>query len=95
MYQIKERAPYIIKGKKGKEYKIPQVEGLTIDEFEILVRYNETDKPAEKVKICKEFFLNIAPELEDEGIGDVEYFRIFEDYNQAKTEKQKKALGES
>ena len=95
MYQIKEKDPFIIKGKKGKEYKIPIIDGLDIDAFEILVRYNETDNAVEKVKVCKEFFLHIAPELENEKIGDVEYFKIFEEYNKAKTEEQEKALGES
>ena len=94
-YQITEKEPYIITGKEGKEYKIPQVDGLSIDEFAILVRYNETDDAVEKIKVCKEFFLTIAPELEDEKIGDVEYFKIFQDYNEAKTPKQKKRVGES
>ena len=94
-YQITEQEPYIITGKSGKEYKIPQAYGLSIDEFAILVRYEETDDLVEKVKICKEFFLTIAPKLEDEKIGDVEYFKIFEDYNKVKTPKQKKQVGES
>ena len=94
MYQIKDRDPFIIKGKKGKEYKIPQVNGLDIDDFAIMVRYIETTDPVEKVKVCKEFLLHIAPELEDEKIGDVEYFNIFEEYNKVKNEEQEKALGE-
>ena len=93
-YQIKEQEPYIITGKTGKEYKIPQVNGLSIDEFAILVRYNETDDAVEKIKVCKEFILTIAPKLEEEQIGDVEYFKIFQDYNEVKTEKQKKRVGE-
>lgn len=94
-YQIKENEPYIIKGKNGKEYKVPQLNGLGIDEFAILVRYNETVNLVEKIRICKEFFLSIVPELESEKIGDVEYFKIFQDYNEEKTEKQKKRVGES
>ncbi len=93
-YEIKEQEPYIIKGKKGKEYKLPQIIGLGVDEFATLMSYSETDDLVERIKICKEFILGIVPELEDEGIGDVEYFRIFEDYNTVKTEKQKKKVGE-
>ena len=40
--------------KAGKEYKIPQVHGLDIDDFALLVKYNETDDVIEKIKICKE-----------------------------------------
>lgn len=95
VYQIKEHDPYIIKGKKGKEYKIPQVIGLNSDDFAILIRLYQTQEPLEKMKICKEFLLHLAPELESEGIGDVEYSKIFEAYENNKTEKQKKKLGES
>ena len=95
MYQIKEHAPFIIKGKKGNEYKIPQVVGLGVDDFALFIKYNETEDPVERIKACKEFFLSVAPELEDEGIGDVEYFEIFEEYNTAKTPKQRKKVGES
>ena len=94
-YQIKEEEPYIITGKKGQEYQIPQLNGLGIDDFAQLVRYNETKDVIEKIKICKEFFLTLAPELENEQIGDVEYFHIFQDYNEAKTKKQIKRVGES
>lgn len=95
MYQIKEHDPYIIKGKKGKEYKVPQVIGLNTDDFAILIRLYQTNDPLEKMKICKEFLLHLAPGLETEGIGDVEYSKIFEAYENNKTEKQKKKLGES
>lgn len=94
MYQIKEQELYVIKGKKGKEYKIPQVNGLTIDEFAIMLKFNHAEDLVDKIKFSKEFLLAIAPELEEEKIGDVEYFNIFVDYNAAKTKKQIKRVGE-
>ena len=94
-YQITDHEPYIITGKNGKEYQIPQLKGLGVDDFAQLIKYNETDDVIEKIKICKEFFLKIAPDLEEEEIGDVEYFQIFQDYNRAKTHTQKKRVGES
>ena len=93
-YQIQEREPFIIKGRDGKEYKIPRINSLNIDEFAIVVRYTEAEDVVEKIKICKEFLLTIAPELEDEQIGDVEYFTIFQAYDKPANEKQKKSLGE-
>lgn len=93
-YQIKEQDPFIVKGKKGKEYKIPRIDGLSVDEFAVVMKYTETEDPVERVRICKDFILMIVPEIEEENIGDVEYYRIFEEYNKIKTEKQKKKLGE-
>ena len=87
-YQIQKQEPFIIKGKK--EYKIPRFNSLNIDEFAIIVKYTETDDTIEKIKLCKEFFLTIAPELEKEDIGDVEYFKIFQEYDKPET----KSLGE-
>ena len=93
-YQIKEQEPFIIKGKDGKEYQIPRYNSLSIDEFAIIVKYTEAEGIVEKMKYCKEFLLTVAPELENEDIGDVEYFKIFQEYDKPVNEKQKKSLGE-
>lgn len=93
-YQIKKHDAYIITGLTGKEYKIPAPIDMNVDSIEIVLRYNkETDELA-KTQICKEFFLHFAPDLEDEGLSDMEYFHIFQDYNKGGIG-PKKELGES
>ena len=92
-YKLQNHEPYIITGKNGKEYEIPAVPNLSLDEIGAMVRFNETKDAVEKTKICKEFFLSIAPDLEAENIGDMEYFLIFEDYN--KSTRRTPQLGES
>lgn len=80
-YKLHAHEPYLITGKTDTVYEIPAVPDLSVDEIGYMVRFNETADAVEKTKICKEFFLAIAPGLEDEEIGDMEYFMIFEDYN--------------
>lgn len=80
-YTLKQHEPYIITGKTGTIYEIPAVPNLSIDEIGYMVKFNETTDAVEKTKLCKDFFLRIAPGLEDEDIGDMEYFMIFQDYN--------------
>ena len=82
-YKLHEHEPYEITGKTGTVYKIPAIPNLSVDEIGYMVRFNESKDPVEKTKICKEFFISVAPDLEAEGIGDMEYFMIFEDYNKA------------
>ena len=93
-YKLEEYEPYIIEGKNGKEYKIPHFYDLGVNEFAIINKYNETSDAVEKIKVSKEFLLTLAPDLEKEGIGDVEYFNIFQDYIKVKLDKQKKKVGE-
>ena len=80
-YTLQAHEPYTITGRTGKVYDIPAIPNLSIDAIGVMVKFNETTDAVEKTKACKEFFLLIAPELEDEGIGDMEFFMIFEDYN--------------
>lgn len=97
MYQIKEREPFVIKGKKGKEYKIPMYyhTGIGVDELKKVFDIYQTQDLAEKVRLSKEFLLALVPELEEEDIGAFEYWKIFEAYDNAHTDKQRKKLGES
>ena len=81
-YQIaKERKPYIITGRNGTEYQIPEPSCLDLDDAEALIEFNESKDAKRKGEICKQLILKYAPELVNENIGDVEYFMIFQDYN--------------
>ena len=92
-YVLQEHEPYIITGKEGKTYEIPAILNLSVDQIGYMVKFNESTDAVEKTKICKDFFLSVAPELEEEGVKDMEYFMIFEDYN--KTSRLSPKLGES
>lgn len=81
MYTIKKHEPYYIEGAEGKKYSVPAPANLDIDDAETMIRFNEAQDPKEKLTICKAFILKYAPELEQEGIGAMEYFMIFQDYN--------------
>ncbi len=81
-YTLQEHEPYLITGKTGTIYEIPAIPNLSVDNIGYMVKFNETRDAIEKTKLCKEFFLSVAPGLEDEDIGDMEFFMIFEDYNQ-------------
>lgn len=81
MYQIKKHKPYIIKGQKG-TYEIPPMVGLDFEDAAAFVDFNsDPSDAAKRIKIAKDFLLKYAPGLADEGIGDFEYFLIFNDYN--------------
>lgn len=94
-YKLVRHEPYTIEGKEGKEYQIPAAINLNYDELEIMLRYNKSTDEIEKARICKEFFLHCAPDLEDEGISDMEYFVIFQNYNETSLINKKGELGES
>ena len=81
-YTLQVHEPYLINGKTGTIYEIPAIPNLSVDNIGYMVKFNETRDAIEKTKICKDFFLSVAPGLEDEDIGDMEFFLIFEDYNQ-------------
>ena len=91
-YQLADHEPYVITGKGGKEYKIPAPIDMNFEAMEIVLRFNKSEDEIEKTKLCKEFFLYFAPDLEEEGISDMEYFIIFKDYNKGKVVQKK--LGE-
>lgn len=94
-YKLEKHDPYVITGRTGKEYEIPPTIEMSLEDIEMMLRYNKSTDEIEKAKICKEFFLHAAPDLEKEGISDMEYFVIFQDYNNTSLIKQKGNLGES
>ena len=94
-YQLRKHEPYVITGKKGQEYKIPAAIDMNLDAMEISLKFNDSTDGIERAKLCKEFFLLVAPELEKEGISDMEYFVIFQDYNKTSIINRKGELGES
>ena len=94
-YKLEKHEPYIITGKEGNEYPIPATIDMMVEDIEIMLKYNKSEDELEKARLCKEFFLRVAPGLEDEGISDMEYFIIFQDYNNTSLIKKPKELGES
>ncbi len=96
-YKLEKHDPYVIEGKEGKKYEIPIALDMNLTQIEIMARFNKAEDEIEKAKLCKEFFLTAAPDLEDEGISDMEYFVIFQDYNKSTPIKKRnvKKMGES
>lgn len=76
---IKKPEPFAIKGEQG-NYIIPAMSTLSTDQMgDILTMLPETPA-AEKVAIAKAFLLRMAPELEQEELGDWGYFQIYMAY---------------
>ena len=90
-YVIKKREPYKITGADGDVYEIPAASKLSVEDIDLLIRFNETSDVKTKLELCREFLLKYAPGLEKENLGDTEYFMIFTDYNTTQTD----TLGES
>lgn len=94
-YVIKKKKPYDVTGSNGAIYYIPPREQLTFDDIALVSKYDSEPDLGEKIKICKEFILRHAPDLEkDPEIGDNEYSMIFADYL-ATVSKGDKKTGES
>ena len=80
MYKIKKAQPFIIEGQNGKKYLIPAFNSLSADDVSEIMGLT-LDTPSEKrIGILKRFLLRFAPELENEGLGDVGYSQIFAAY---------------
>ena len=93
-YKLVEHKPYEITGKTGKKYTIPAMLDLSFEDFEILSKYDNSEDTLEKAKLSKEILLQIAPDLEGEGIKDMEYPNIFLDYLAFNRSQNRKELGE-
>lgn len=79
MYKIKKAQPFIIEGEKGK-YMIPAFSSLSAEDMGEILQLTPETPTADRMKIMKNFLIRFAPELEDEGLGDMGYSQIFTAY---------------
>ena len=78
-YSIKKPQPFVIQGEK-KNYLIPPMVSLSVEDMGSILDLKPETPKEERVKAVKEFLLRMAPELKDEGLGDVGYSMIFGAY---------------
>ena len=79
MYKIKKAQPFIIEGQNGK-YLIPAFNSLSTSDVSEIMSLTQDTPVEERIGILKRFLLHFAPELENEGLGDVGYSQIFAAY---------------
>lgn len=75
-----------------KVYTLPALSGLSYEEADRMKKIGSMDKIAEQGPLIKAFILTYAPELEEMGLGDMEYYEIFNAYGLSEG---KNKLGES
>lgn len=95
-------ADYIVRKPRGftfaleenteKTYTLPALSQLSFAEADMMRKIDSADSLEKRGKLIKEFILKHAPDLEEAGIGDMEYFSIFNSYGMSEG---KAKLGES
>lgn len=79
-YKILKLKPFVIEG-ANRTYEIPAMNSLNFDQgAEIALIQDENDFKKRWRKI-KKFLLDMAPELESEGLADIEYVTIYSSYD--------------
>ena len=77
---------------ESKVYTLPALSGLSFDEAEKMKQIGSMTEITEQGPLIKEFILSYAPELAEKGLGDMEYYEIFNAYGLSEG---KEKLGES
>lgn len=75
-----------------KVYTLPALSGLSYQEAEKMKKIGEITDITEQGPLIKEFILSYAPDLADKGLGDMEYYEIFNAYGLSEGREK---LGES
>lgn len=81
-YKINKGIDFTVKGDLG-EYIIPRASALSLDDVAAFSAVKTADTLQEKLAICRSFLLTHAPDLEQEGLGDMGYIQIFNAYADA------------
>ena len=63
-----------------KIYTLPALSGLSYEEAEKMKKIGSMTDITEQGPLVKEFILSYAPDLNDKGLGDMEYYEIFNAY---------------
>lgn len=76
-FKLSHNEPFFFEGDKG-EYEIPPLDKLTYEDWKTVAELtNKKDVDTGVVlDAYKEFFLRICPELENEAIGDNQWFQF-------------------
>ena len=95
-------ATFTLKQKKGwtfaldtdtkKVYTLPALSGLSFQEAERMKKIGSMTDITEQGPLITEFILSYAPDLEEMGLGDMEYYEIFNAYGLSEGREK---LGES
>ena len=75
-----------------KVYTLPALSGLSYAEAERMKQIGSMTEITEQGPLIKEFILTYAPDLKDKGLGDMEFYEIFNAYGLSEG---KEKLGES
>jgi hypothetical protein len=75
-------------------YTLPAASNLGFKEAQLMANFGDETTIEKQGELVKEFILKYAPELEDKGLGDMEYYAILNAYIEH-NQNQKKGLGES
>ena len=92
-YILKKREDFTfaLESNPKKIYTIPALKSMSFEDAEEMVKIDEESDIAKKGEKIKTFILKYAPELAEDGIGEMEYFDIFNAYGL----NQGAAMGES
>lgn len=75
-----------------KTYTIPALKSLSLEDAELMTKIDAESSVAKKGKMIREFICRCNPELNDVGLGGMEWFEIFNAYALSQGEQD---LGES
>lgn len=64
----------------GKVYTLPPITSLPFEDVQLLTKANEETDFVKRGNMIKKFILEYAPELEEIGLGAMEYFDIYNAY---------------
>jgi len=93
-FTLKKRTnwPFALEDNPGKIYTLPALSKLSYQEAERMKKIGEITDITEQGPLIKEFILSYAPDLAEKGLGDMEYYEIFNAYGLSEG---KERLGES
>jgi len=83
---------FALEDEPGKVYTLPALSGLSYEEADRMQKIGQLKDVTEQGPMIKAFILKYAPELEDKGLGDMEYYEIFNAYGMSEGREK---MGES
>lgn len=76
-FTIEKPVPFVVDGASGKQYELPRLRDLSVEQVEAMAPASKATELADKVRAVKEFMLMLCPELEEEPLTDMGYMSLF------------------